>query len=124
MAAEITQSHITGPFDKLPNRDAHISQFGVIPKKYSQKWRLIVGLSHPTGCSINDGIPKDLCSLTYITVDTTINHILTFGPGTLLAKVDIKSAFHLLPYHPADRHFLVMPLSPGLLCSNFYLLYF
>ena len=65
-------------------------------------------LSHPAGCSINDGIPKDLCSLTYITVDTAINHIITLGPGTLLAKVDIKSAFRLLPVHPADRHLLVM----------------
>ena len=65
-------------------------------------------LSHPAGCSINDGIPKDLCSLTYITVDTAINHIITLGPGTLLAKVDIKSAFRLLPVHPADHHLLVM----------------
>ena len=108
LAAEITQSRIIGPFDKLPNGDPHISRFGVIPKKHSQKWRLIVDLSHPAGCSINDGIPKDLCSLTYITVDTAINHIITLGPGTLLAKVDIKSAFRLLPVHPADRHLLVM----------------
>ena len=26
------------------------------------------------------------------------------GPGALLAKVDIKSAFRLLPVHPSDRH--------------------
>ena len=30
------------------------------------------------------------------------------GRGTLLAKVDIKHAFRLLPVHPADRHFLAM----------------
>ena len=68
----------------------------------------MVDLSHPAGCSITDGIPNDLCSLTYITVDTAINHILIFGTGTLLAKVDIKSTFCLLPVHPADRHLLVM----------------
>ena len=39
LAAEITHFRITGPFSKLPNEDAHISQFGVIPKKYSQKSR-------------------------------------------------------------------------------------
>ena len=108
LAVEITQSRITRPFGKLPNEDAHITQFGVIPKKYLQKWRLIVDLSHPTGCSINNGIPKDLCSLTYITVDTAINQILTLSPGTLLAKVDIRSTFRLLSVYPVDSHFLVM----------------
>ena len=58
--------------------------------------------------SVNDGIPKDLCGLTYITIDIAIKHILTTGPGTLLAKVDIKNAFRLLPVHPADRHMLAM----------------
>ena len=58
--------------------------------------------------NINDGIPKDLCSLTYITVDTAIKHIITLGPGTLLAKLDIKSAFCLRPVHPGDRHLLAM----------------
>ena len=65
-------------------------------------------LSHPTGHSVNDGIPKDLCGLTYITIDTAIKHILTTGLGTLLAKVDIKNAFRLLPVHPADHHMLAM----------------
>jgi len=30
------------------------------------------------------------------------------GKGTLLAKIDIKNAFHLLPVHPADRYMLGM----------------
>ena len=30
------------------------------------------------------------------------------GPNTLLAKLDIKSAFRLLPVHPTDRHLLGM----------------
>ena len=59
-------------------------------------------LSHPTGHSVNDGIPKDL------TIDTVIKHILITSRGTLLTKVDIKNAFWLLPVHPADRHMLVM----------------
>ena len=32
--------------------------------------------------STNDGIPKGLCSLTYITINTTMEHIETLGPGT------------------------------------------
>ena len=72
------------------------------------KWRLIVDLLHPKSYSVNDGIPKSLCGLPYITVDTAINKIRELGPNTLMAKVDIKSAFRLLPVHPADRHLLAM----------------
>ena len=37
-----------------------------------------------------------------------IAEIMKLGRGTLLAKVDVKSAFRLLPVHPADRHLLAM----------------
>ena len=72
------------------------------------KWRLIVDLSYPKGHSVNDGILKSLCSLSYISVDDAINQIIAIGPNTLLAKLDIKNAFQLLPVHPTDRHLLAM----------------
>ena len=71
-------------------------------------------LSHPTRHSVNDGIPKDLCSLTNILVDSAIEQIMALGRGTLLAKIDIKSAFRLLPVHPADCHLLAMKWSKQL----------
>ena len=108
LAAEVKKSRRAGPFSKLDVPHAHTSRFGVIPKKYSQQWRLIVDLSHPVGFSVNDEIPKDLCSLSYITVDIAVQHILSLGPGSLLAKLDVKSAFRLLPVHVADRHLLAM----------------
>ena len=48
------------------------------------------------------------CGLSYITVDEAINKILELGSNTLMAKIDIKSAFRLLPVHPADRHLLAL----------------
>ena len=36
------------------------------------------------------------------------------GPGTLLAKIDIKSAYHIIPVHPADRHQLGMSWKGGI----------
>ena len=106
---EITQHRVIGPLPKATVPMAHISRFGVIPKRHTpNKWRLIIDLSHPAGHSVNDGIPKSLCSLSYVTVDTAIWHILNTGIGTLLAKIDIKHAFRLLPVHPADRHLLAM----------------
>ena len=46
--------------------------------------------------------------MSYISVDEAIKQIIALGHGTLLAKIDIKSAFRLIPVHPADRHLLAM----------------
>ena len=89
--------------------DVHINRFRVIPKNNQpDKWRLITDLSYPSGSSVNDGIPSELCSLTYVTIDDAILNILQSGRHTLLAKIDIKSAFRLLPVHPTDCHLLGM----------------
>ena len=62
-------------------------------------------LSHPEGFSINDGIPSHPCSLSYITVDDAIQEILKTGPGTLLAKVDIKMpSVYSLYIQPIDAY--------------------
>ena len=104
LQTELSLGRISGPFQKSQCSTVQISRFGVIPKHHQpNKWRLIVDLSHPTGHSVNDYIPKALYSLSYITVDHAIYSIIQSGPNTLLAKVDIKSAFRLIPVHPADR---------------------
>ena len=109
LAAEVLSHQVAGPYDKNSCPGAHISRFGVIPKRHQKgKWRLIIDLSYPKLHSVNDGVPKHLCSLTYVTVDDAITKILESGQDTLLAKVDIKHAFRLLPVHPADRHLLTM----------------
>ena len=104
LAAEITQSCINGPFTSSPMGMHKLASLGY-PQEALTEVEIDSGPSTPCRmCSINDGMPKDLYSLTYITVDTAINYILTLGPGTLLAKVDIKSAFRVLPLHPANCH--------------------
>ena len=106
LKAKLVQSQIVGPFKKQTVPQANFSRFGVIPKKHSNQWRLTVDLSCPPGFSINNGIPTNLCSLSYITVDTAIQVIqllLKLGRGTLLAKLDVKSAFRLLPVRTSSR---------------------
>ncbi|XP_065908270.1 uncharacterized protein [Dysidea avara] len=106
---ELSLGRISGPYPPSTFPGVQINRFGVIPKNHQQdKWRLITGLSHPSGSSVNDGIPSQLCTLTYVTVDEAILSILKSGRNTMLAKIDSKSAFHLLPVHPADRHLLGM----------------
>ena len=67
----------------------HCSPFGVIPKKNKpNKWRLILDLSSPDGQSVNDGIDKDLVSLSYISIDNVAAVIRRAGKGALLGKMD------------------------------------
>ena len=56
----------------------------------------------------NDAIDPKLCSLSYISVDQVARHAMQLGFGSQLAKVDIKSAYRLIPVHPGDRHYLGM----------------
>ena len=109
LQTEINLNRVAGPFPSSLLPSCQISRFGVIPKNLQPgKWQLIVDLSHPKGGSVNCDIPKQLCSLTYNTLNDAVQKILILGPGSLLAKIDIKSAFYLLPVHPANRHLLRM----------------
>ena len=65
-------------------------------------------LSSPKGNSVNDGINKELCSLSYVSVDTIAKQVTVLGRGTLLAKMDVRSAYRLIPVHPCDRPLLGM----------------
>ena len=81
-----------------------VNRIGVVPKGHNTgKWRLITDLSFPRGQSVNDGIDPLLCSLSYITVDEVAAKVALLGMGTLLAKIDIESAYRFLPVHPHDR---------------------
>jgi len=77
---------------------------GVVPKGHTPgRWRLITDLSFPEGASVNDGIDPYLCSLQYTSVDRVARADQSLGKGALLAKLDIKSAYHLIPIHPDNR---------------------
>ena len=57
---------LIGPLKPNDYPYVQISSLGAIPKKHTDKWRLILDLSHPSGSSVNDGISKSHCSLTYM----------------------------------------------------------
>ena len=92
-----------GPFPaSFSPPDLQIDRFGVIPKGQSGKWSLITDLSFPPGRSVNDGIAPEFCSLSYVTVDHVAEVAARLGVRALLAKVDIESAYWLIPVHPED----------------------
>ena len=103
VANEKALGHFQGPIAK-PQPNIHINRFGVIPKGHIPgRWRLITDLSFPPERSVNDGIDPALCSLSYVSVDTVAAAAAEFGPGALMAKVDIESAYRLIPVHPDDH---------------------
>ena len=102
---ELSRCRMLGPFSKhqVPS-SMHINRFGVILKGHNTgKWRLITDLSFPPKYSVSDGIEPTLCSLTYTSVDDVAEIIAELGVGSLLAKIDIESAYRLIPVHPQDR---------------------
>ena len=65
-------------------------------------------LSAPRHRSVNDGVSPEYCSLQHASIDDAIKLIMQLGPGTQLAKLDIKDAYRIVPVHPDDHHFLAI----------------
>ena len=60
-------------------------------------------LTAPGTLSVNDGISPELCSLEYTKISAMVTELNKMGPGTLLAKIDIKSAYCIIPVHPSGQ---------------------
>ena len=99
---------LLGPFQPNAFPEVQVNPFGVIPKSELGKWHLIVDMSSPEGGSVNDGICKEWCSLSYISVDDVARAVVKLGKGALMAKFDLKAAYRNVPVHPDDRWLLGM----------------
>lgn len=96
---ELARGPTLGPLP-LSMRSVHINRFGVTHKgRNTGKWRLITDLSFPQGQSVNDGIDPLFCSLAYIMVEKIAKITTGLGMGALMVKIDIESAYHLIPVH-------------------------
>ena len=102
---ECSKGHVAGPFPTPPLSNLQCSGVGVVPKK-NGSWRMIMHLSAPTSTSINDYINKEDYSLRYSTIDEATKLIAAAGKGCFLAKIDLKSAFRLIPIAKTDWELL------------------
>ena len=71
--------HIAGPVDTPPVDPLWVSPVGVVPKKIKGEYRMIQHLSYQEGSSANDGIPRELSTVHYATVDDAISLIKKSG---------------------------------------------
>ena len=84
------------------------SPFGVIHKHKPDKWHMIVNLSSPKGSSVNDAISRELCRVTYTSIDHAVALARGLGRGALLAKLNLKDAYRAVPVHPSDQRLLAV----------------
>ncbi len=111
LSAEVEAGRVAvaGSLQQAETWAIHCSPFGVIPKKNRPgKFRLIMNLSAPDGASVNDGICKEMASLSYVTLDRVAEEAAGLGRGAWLAKMDIRQAYRQVSVHPEDRHLLGM----------------
>ncbi len=102
---EVKSGFMIGPFNEPPFEVFRVSPIGIATGKFSGKKRLIVDLSSPhnsTVPSINSLIPLDEFSLRYH--EQAVELIKIAGQGAWLAKIDITSAFKVMPIHPDAWH--------------------
>lgn len=101
MSAEVALGRISGPFCSPPVENLRVSPLGLVPKNELCKFCFIHHLPYPEGSSVNDGVKRRLFGLVYCTsFDEVVKWVRRCGEGSLMAKMDIESAFRLLPVHP------------------------
>jgi hypothetical protein len=105
--ADLQAGRLYGPFDKPPFDHYIISPLGAIPKRGSDKIRVIHDLSFPVRDSVNSQISKDDFSLKYTSVDEAVKICNKFNPDTIsMAKIDLRDAFKHIFIDPADWHLM------------------
>ena len=108
---EINKGRIVGTYPVPPFELQRINVMGFVSKKQPNEYGMIVDLSQPEGNSVNSHIENKDAQVQYPSVQDAVDVILALhehGLSPFLAKVDIKSAFRLLPM--AQSHFPLMGL--------------
>ena len=102
ISKEVSRGHTSGPFKSAPFPSTHCSPLGAVEKKDSSSVRLILDLSQPRGCSVNEFIMDEYCSVKYTSFDDAVEMVKRLGVGAYMSKIDIKHAFRLCPVRKLD----------------------
>ena len=104
--AHVSKGYMAGLIPSSKCLGVIASSITVIPKKKLGKFRLTVGMSNPKKASIKDNICRQHTHVTYSSVEDAAHLMQHFGTNALLAKIDVKEAYRIIPIHPDDRPFL------------------
>jgi hypothetical protein len=92
--------------DVPPFSNLQISPLGLVPKKKIGEYRVIHHLSCPNQLSVNDGIPQDMCTVQYQTIDDAVSLLKFHGKGSLMSKTDLETSYRLVPINEKDHELL------------------
>ena len=109
LTTEREAGRLLGPLPLHLAELCQVSPIGLIPKPHQPgKWRLIVDLCSPHGASVNDAISVDYYHMRYASVLDAAAIICQLGKGTVLATIDLLSAYRIIPVHPDDHPLLAI----------------
>lgn len=104
---EMALNRMIGPYDEPPWEHYFTSPLMTVDKKGNPgKFRIVHHLSHPRNASINTHTKDWPCILTRFS--QAVKMVCSLGKGCFMAKLDIKSAYRLIPIRPADWPLLGM----------------
>ena len=86
----VLNEQVYGSFLDAPFSSFCCSPLGTVSRKRNPA---INHLSWPRGFSVNDGIPDLEASIKYNAFESTVRDLVSAGPGSLMAKLDLKDAF-------------------------------
>ncbi len=127
---ELQSKRIAGPFFSPPP-GLIISPLGAVPKKLTDKIRIIHNLSYPYFDSVNSNIPRQYCGVEYELIEVCVELVASIGKGCLMAKSDISMAFRQLKCARDSLHLLgftwnnlfyfdkCLPMGAAISCSKF-----
>ena len=103
---ETSLGAMLGPENAVTSEHFHCSPLLTHPKD-KDKHCVILNLSHPYGCSVNDNVTKDSFdgrkfSLKFPTIDDIINHITSIVGDPVIYKIDVARAFRNIRVDPVD----------------------
>ena len=87
LASEVSAGHLAGPFSPSAIPNVHCSGLGVVPKKGRRFCMIMLPMA----------IPLEDFSLRYPSIDDAVSLLHQAGRGALMAKVDLKSVFRMIP---------------------------
>ena len=95
-----------GPVNRVNYPGFHCSPLLTRPKD-TDKRRVILNLSYPHGCSLNDNVDKlhfdgKKFVLKFPSIDDIVHEVSKYSTEVLISKIDISRAFRNLRVDPAD----------------------
>ena len=80
LSSKVRAGRVLAPIEPEVAASVQINRFCLVPKGHQPgKWRLIVDLSFPRGCSVNDAIEPEVCSLHDTSVDEACKRVVAWS---------------------------------------------